>query len=541
MFGPQTGYFAPQLLMLQELQGPGISARGAAFAGLNLYVQLGRGQDYAWSATSAGQDITDTYAVPLCTTDGTAPTLARTHYLYRGSAWPMEVLEQHNAWTPDGRRLHRRRLVHAAAPTAPSYGLVTYRGTVGGKPVAFTSLRSTYRHEADSAIGFQMFNDPAAMGDAAAFQRRRVQRRLRVQLVLRQLRPRRRTSTPGSNPVRAAGADPNLPMQGRAGVRVAGLRPGRPTPPTYTPPAAHPQSVNQDYYVSWNNKQAKDYGAADGNFSFGSVHRGDLLDDRVKAARRGGRQVRPGRRSTRSWRRPAVTDLRGEEVLGDLLRVLDSQPVTDPALAAAVSQAAGLAAGRRPARWRPPPGSQGLPARRRDPDLRRLVAAAGRRREFKPGLGDDLYAALVDALQINESPSGGQHGGARPASRRSEAQAHKGSSFQYGWWGYVDKDLRAVLGDPVAGGLAGAAVLRQRQPGAPAGRRCCDTLEPGRRGAGRRRSTRATTPARPATSGAPTRSSSPPLGGITAPAIAWQNRPTYQQVVSFPQGRAAAR
>ncbi|MBE9499651.1 penicillin acylase family protein [Streptomyces sp. GKU 257-1] len=41
VFGPQTGYFAPQLLMLQEIQGPGLSARGAAFAGLNLYVQLG--------------------------------------------------------------------------------------------------------------------------------------------------------------------------------------------------------------------------------------------------------------------------------------------------------------------------------------------------------------------------------------------------------------------------------------------------------------------------------------------------------------------
>lgn len=46
VFGPQTGYFAPQLLMLQEIQGPGISARGASFAGLSMYVELGRGQDY---------------------------------------------------------------------------------------------------------------------------------------------------------------------------------------------------------------------------------------------------------------------------------------------------------------------------------------------------------------------------------------------------------------------------------------------------------------------------------------------------------------
>ena len=28
-----------------------------------------------------------------------------------------------------------------------------------------------------------------------------------------------------------------------------------------------------------------------------------------------------------------------------------------------------------------------------------------------------------------------------------------------------------------------------------------------------------------------------PLGGITDPLISWQNRPTYQQVVSFPTHR----
>src|SRR5699024_5906349 len=70
VFGPQTGYFAPQLLLLQELHGPGIHARGASFAGLSMYVLLGRGQDYAWSATSANQDVVDTYAVELCEPDG---------------------------------------------------------------------------------------------------------------------------------------------------------------------------------------------------------------------------------------------------------------------------------------------------------------------------------------------------------------------------------------------------------------------------------------------------------------------------------------
>ena len=51
----------------------------------------------------------------------------------------------------------------------------------------------------------------------------------------------------------------------------------------YAPPSGHPQTTDQDYLVSWNNKQAKDYGAADGNFSFGAVHRGDLLEAAQRA------------------------------------------------------------------------------------------------------------------------------------------------------------------------------------------------------------------------------------------------------------------
>ncbi len=74
VMGPQTGYYAPQMLVEQVLNGPGIQARGVAFAGVNLFVQLGRGVDYAWSATSAGSDNIDTVAEKLCNTDGSRAT-----------------------------------------------------------------------------------------------------------------------------------------------------------------------------------------------------------------------------------------------------------------------------------------------------------------------------------------------------------------------------------------------------------------------------------------------------------------------------------
>ncbi len=527
VFGPQTGYFSPQLLMLEELQGPGISARGIAFAGLNLYVLIGRGQDYAWSATSAEQDITDTYAVPLCDPAGGTPTANSTSYLFRGACTPMEVLKKQNSWTPntaDSTAAGSYTLITYRT----RYGLVTWRGLVGGKPYAFTALRATYRHEADSAIGFQMYDDPAEMGTAAGFQNAASN----VDFAFNWFYVNSTQAgyfDSGLNPVRASGADPNLPQS--TGYEWQGWDPATNTA-TYTPAGAHPNSVNQDYYVSWNNKQAKDYSAADGNFSFGPVQRAQLLDAPVAAAVHSGAKLdRAG--VVRIAQDAAGTDLRAKQVLPYLLQVLGSQAVTDAGLAATV---ASLQA------WY-------------NAGARRLEAAAGTRTyqyadairvfdawwpllvsaEFKGGMGTGLYQSLVDAIQVNESPSGGQQGdGAGAAGSANQAQAHKGSSFQFGWWGYVSKDLRQVLGQPVASPLpvpycgggslsacrdallsalsqAAAQPASQVYPGdsvCSAGDQwCADAIEQS------------------------------PLGGVTDPLIAWQNRPTYQQVVSFPAHR----
>jgi hypothetical protein len=532
VFGPQTGYFAPQLLMIQELQGPGISARGVAFAGLNLYVLLGRGRDYAWSATSSVHDITDTYAVPLCTVDGTAPTLATNRYLYRGQCLAMEELSHVNAWRPT-----------VADPTpAGSYrlvawrtrlGLVGWRALVGGRPHAFTQLRSTYRHEADSAIGFQMFNDPAAMGSAAAF----LTAANNVEYAFNWFYVNSSEAAyfnSGLNPVRAAGANPNLPMRAEPAYEWQGYNPDTNTA-AYAPAAQHPQSVNQDYFVSWNNKQARDFSAADGNFSFGAVHRADLLDVPVREALRAGQRF--DRASLlRLVQRAGLTDLRGAEVLDRLIRVLETQPITDAGLATVVGQ---LKAWRQAGALRVETASGSRTYQHADAirvfDAWWPLLVRG---QFRTGLGPDLYQALINALQINESPSGHQRGDVSSLpSSANEAQPHKGSAFQYGWWGYVDKDLRAVLGEPVAGGPGrtfcgdgNLAACRQM---------LLDTLR--------------TAAAQPATQIYPADAVcaagdqwcsdgivQSPLGGITHPVIAWQNRPTYQQVVSFPARRGDA-
>ena len=101
VMGPQTSYFSPEILMEQDIHGPGIDANGAAFAGANMYVQLGHGRDYAWSATSAGQNITDTFAVPLCNPAGGRVSTKSDYYVLRGKCVQMETLTRSESWTPN--------------------------------------------------------------------------------------------------------------------------------------------------------------------------------------------------------------------------------------------------------------------------------------------------------------------------------------------------------------------------------------------------------------------------------------------------------
>ena len=162
VMGPQVSYFSPEILMEEDIHGPGIAADGAAFPGVNLYVELGHGTDYAWSATSSGQNIIDTFAVPLCNPSGGAVSKSSDYYLLHGRCVAMQTLTDHESWTPNladstpagSITLQTRRT---------AYGIVIARATIHRRPVVYTNLRSTYMHELDSAAGFEQFNEPAEM------------------------------------------------------------------------------------------------------------------------------------------------------------------------------------------------------------------------------------------------------------------------------------------------------------------------------------------------------------------------------------------
>lgn len=286
----------------------------------------------------------------------------------------------------------------------------------------------------------------------------------------------------------------------------------------YTPPSAHPNSIDQDYYVSWNNKQAKDYTTAP--WGDGSVHRGNLLEDRVRKLVDAGGVTRAS--LVKAMADAGLADLRAEGVLPDLLKVVTSSPVTDPTAAAAVSKLqTWLSAGGK--RTETSAGSK----KYADADAIRILDAWWPllvKAQFEPGLGSELYAAMTNNLPIDESPSAA-HG---------PTGAHAGSAFQYGWWSYVDKDIRAVLGESVQGPL-------DREYCGGGGLSACRDLLIGTLKEAAGKTAAQVYPGDDQCSAGDQWCADSIvqriLGGIKHGRISWQNRPTYQQVVEFTSHR----
>jgi acyl-homoserine lactone acylase PvdQ len=505
VFGPQTGYFAPQILMEQDVHAPGIDARGAAFPGVNLYVQLGHGRDYAWSATSAGQDIIDTFAVDLCEPGGGTPTLNSTSYVFRGQCQAMSTVRRTNTWTPNGAdqtppgtetlRADRTKL-----------GIVIARARIGGRPVAFTSLRSTFRHEIDSALGFSDFNDPAKIRNARDFQVAAAKIGYTFNWFYTDDQQIAYFNS-GNNPQRADGVDHNWPV--RAAFEWKGFNPDLNTA-SYTPFAEHPQAIDQDFLTSWNNKQAPGYRAADTNV-FSSVYRSQPLDDRIRSRIAGaGKMSRVD--LVNAMEDAATVDLRADKVLPSALTLIGGNQ-SDPAVRDAVSKLFAWVASGSHRRDRDANGTY------EHADAIRILDAwwpRWIRAQFEPVLGTALFDKLTDAIALDNEPN--NHG------------EHVGSAYQTGWYGYASKDLRSVLGQPVQGAYTrrfcgGGDVAACRTALVTSLREALGVPE-------------ATLYADDTCSDAGQAADQDcfdkilfrPLGAITQPLIPWVNRPTYQQV-----------
>jgi acyl-homoserine lactone acylase PvdQ len=519
VMGPQVSYFAPEILMEEDIHGPGIDADGAAFPGVNLYVELGHGTDYAWSATSAGQNIIDTFAVPLCNPAGGAVAKDSDYYMLHGRCVQMETLTDQESWSPNLADSTPAGSVTLQTKRT-AFGIVTARGTVHGRPVAYTNLRSTYMHELDSATGFADFNDPAAMRTPQDFFHSANHIGYTFNWFFANNRHIAYFNS-GQNPVRAPHTDPLFPTwSADAWKGLTGA--AQMTPQSLIEQdmglAGHPHVVDQSYITSWNNKQAPGFGDPATGQQYSSIFRSQLLDNNIRSYLRRDHGKMTLADLVNAMGIAGTQDLRGVEVLPYALKIIGTP--SDPALAHVVSELrAWLATGAHRINRANPTASGNYD----QSDAVRIMDAwwpLWVQAEFQPVLGSTLLDQVESDYPINDEPGAGApvHG--------TPSTMHQGSAFDVGFYGIVQKDLRAVMHKRVAGRLnrvfCGDGSLA----------RCRAALD------GSLAAAAAETPDQVYPGAGPCQAGDQEchdaiqfraIGAITQPLIPWVNRPTFQQ------------
>ena len=470
--GPQVGYFFPEFFAEMELSGAGFAVRGAVFPGVPV-VLIGRGPDFAWSATSSQADNLDLFVETLCDDDR--------HYLYRGQCEPM-------------RRFFVGTLKAQGQPDQEisydetTHGPVVGYATVNGKRVAISVQRSTRGRELLSTRAFYDLNT-GRVDSAKDF----LQTMNGVEFSFNWFYADDRDIalfSSGRLPVRAAATDPALPTVGTGEYDWRG----------FVPFAAHAQGINPPTgaILNWNNRPAANVGAADSNFAYGSVHRSDLLRAAIA-----GRKKHSLATLTGAMNRAATQDLRGVRVWPVIRAVLQ----TGPAPSARAEAAAGLLDS-----WR--------------------TAGSSRLDRELDGKVDDPGAAVLDAAwprladAVMTPVLGPLFGRLAAVHGRSDDAGPGGSSYISGWYGYVDKDLRTLLGHEVRGPYSrrycGAGVLAS----------CREALW-GALDAAAAELEATQGPAPSAWRADATRERIQFISGVLPDTMRWSNRPTFQQLMSF--------
>jgi len=501
VMGPQVGYYVPQVLMEEDLHGPGIDARGAAFPGVNLFVELGHGRDYAWSATTATSDNTDTFAEVLCKD--------RFHYLYRGKCKPMERLEKTESWTPN-----QIDSTAAGSQTMVSYrtvhGIVFARGKVGARKVAFVHQRSTYFHEADSVIGFGQLNEPGVVTGVAGFKKAvsNIDFLFNWAYVDSE---HIAYALSGAMPQRARGTSPDFPVLGTGPYDWKGFKPATQSA-DFLPFAKHPQATDPEFLVSWNNKQAPGWAAADDKYDYGPVFRSQMIADRIKRGIEGGKKMTIAQ-LVQAMEEPASEDMRGYKLLPVLFRAIGT-----PKSARLRKALATLRTWRQHGSHRRDLNRDGVDEETPAIELMDAWYPKLLEAEFMPVLGHRAYESL-EAMVHTGSVVGG---------------SPTAPDFDDGWYGYVHKDLRDLFGP---------------RPRAPWSRAYCGGGSKRRCRAALQRSLAAAlkvTPQQLYGGGNGDCAANPQpscydqnrpqvTSGVTLGPFPFQNRPTFQQVVTLTQ------
>ncbi len=511
--GPQVGYYSPQILVEQELHAPGVQVSGMTFPGAGPYPLIGHGLDFSWTGTSAFGDNIDTFAERLCNPDGSAPTKASRHYLYKGTCTAFTSREQRvptplspTAMRPPGEVvLTTLRSVH---------GPVQGFGTVGGKPVALTFTSGVYKQAIRSLVAFQRLAENRVTSAASFTEAMRLftgnenwfYEDSRSIAWLQS----------GRFPMRTRGVDLDVPTWGTGAYDWQGFDPAtflyRPLPASRNPRAVDPA---QGYLVSWNNRAAPGWKAAPGVWSYGSSQRSSLLELPLKGRIAKGKLALADVAKVNAG--AGTRDLRGYDVLPQLLAVLGTPTAADKPVVDAL-RAWQRSGGHRRSVSGAEAYDQSAAVLAFDAWWPKVVSGV-----FTPVLGSSILGQVGrdELLPLDAAPTA--------------------QGFFGGWQSQVKSDLRRVLGQPVRGGQS------RTYCGGGDRARCRAVLLSGLRSAvaqvAKEQGTAALEqwkkpvlcPDAPGTCDniVPT-----VAGAVATPPQPWQNRGSYQQAVSI-TGRVA--
>ena len=254
--------------------------------------------------------------------------------------------------------------------------------------------------------------------------------------------------------------------------------------------------------LNWNNRPAPGVGAGDSNFAYGPVQRVQLLSNEIAKLRKHRLAT-----VTSAMNKAGTQDLRVLQVWPSIRAVLRMGSAPNARAEAAV----GLVDV-----WAAAGGS------RLDRDLDGKIDAAG------AAVLDAAWPDLADAvLSPLLGPLADRLAELNP---RSDNPGPAGTAYSAGWYGYVDKDLRTLLGVPVRGAFS------RRYCGAAVENACRAALWNAIDSAARQ--LEASQGAEPeAWRADATTERIRFVSGVLADTMRWTNRPTFQQLMSFSSHR----
>jgi acyl-homoserine lactone acylase PvdQ len=400
VMGPQLGYYYPEIVMQADLHAPGLDAQGIV-APISPYVFIGRGRDFAWSLTSAGSENTQQFLEKLCNEDESPPTRESHSYIYNGKCVPMHLFDAGEIGPKGAEKAHEVTFYESV------HGPITGTVLVEGQPYAISNDRSTRGREPAGEVAFSKFDSNKVHNPQEFFEAAN-ELETTFNMAYADNEHIGFIST-GRLPVLAAGTNSQLPTLGTGEYDWKG----------FLSLAQHPHEVDpaSGDLINWNNKPAPEWGAASDEYSYGPIHRVQMFT--------GFKAGMSEADDAAIMNRAATQDLRAVTIWPTIEEVLNS-PGPAPSLKAKEAEKV-------VSKWVKSGSSRYGKEGPKAPGAAILDAAWTGMGEavLSPVLGE-----LLGELKSLQGPNNGENS--------------QGSSYGSGWYGYVYKGLRQVLGDPVA-------------------------------------------------------------------------------------------